>query len=261
VLRDSRIKFLSLAVLVFLVLVILEMLGLFSGLSQVRGIFRSSLLTPATPLIEGLNGWVENLRTLDHISTENSNLKLEIGTYQQQLSALETENARLNFLVEQTQYQSTSTVSPYLAEILPNSEVSFSGNMRIWIEPGKINQGDWVVANGFIIGRVSSIEINLAVVETVYAAKSLLPITISGRGGVLSSTGGVSLSAEEIAVDVSLSSGERLYLLTPSLGVETIPVGWLTSRLSDPAEPAQRWGVTNPVEISALKYVLIYPQQ
>lgn len=260
-LRDSRIKILGFAILVLLVLVVIETLGLLSGLSQVRGILRSSLLSPATPLIEGVNGWFENLRTLDHISNENSNLKLEIGIYQQQLSTLEIENARLSFLVEQTQYQSTSTVAPYLAEILPNSEVSFSGNIRIWIDSEVIDQGDWVVANGFIIGRVQSIETNLAVVETIYSAKSALPITVLGRGGVLKSIGGVSLSADEIAVDVSINVGERLYLLNPSLGVETIPVGWMTSRLSDLAEPAQRWGVTNPVEISALKYVLVYPQQ
>lgn len=255
-LNPRRLKLLAAAGL-FIILGLIEVFGGFGVFYNFRGVLRNAILTPARPLVDAANAWLQNLERLNQIEADSSNLKNQIALYQLELSEMEAENARLDFLVEQSNYQTIPELKPHLAEILPNSELVISGDLRLWVGDAAIKPGDWVVANGFIIGRLEAIDLGIGLVKTIYSPKSELAVLVSERGGILRNSGG--LTVEEIAVELVANFGDKVFILNPSLGLSKIPVGTLAEKISDLAEPAQRWRVTNPVDISQLDYVLVYP--
>lgn len=248
---------------IVLVLVVILVYGL-AFWSPARGFVHKV----SSPLFDGVGRIIFNVkspfRTLMKISslarenqrleTENTRLKAEVA----KVEAIGHENELLRQELDFKNHSSGRQM--VLAKIVGSSSEIYL-NTLILSNGGDdgLKEGQAVVAQGFLVGRIESVEQKTAVVQPILAHNILIPAVLTKSGGTGLLRGGLEgLVLEDVPLDVPVEVGETVMTRdVEGIFPGNIPIGTVGQVQNQKGDIFQDILVQSPLIFNRLQWVTI----
>lgn len=201
------------------------------------------------------------LKNIGTLSKENKSLVDENISLKAELSSLSEVRHENEILKKEINFSQTYQAYELIpAQIIGRSASGFLQTLKL--NKGKndgVILGKPVLSLGFMIGKISQVDLASSEVELITNYSSLVPIVLQDSRGTGLLKGGLSgLIIEDIALDSKIKIGENV--LTSGLGGEFpagLPVGTVDKIISLQSEIFQKTSVKSPVDFGRLEIVFI----
>lgn len=240
--------------------------------NRVGNAFRNKAVHLAAPLTSNLvrrssrlSTALENIRSIPTLQAQRASLESQVVSLQKQLSDYETtkrENDTLRSELGVTGV--TQQTHKVLAQVVLHSTDLTDTTFTVTVGSNQgVHEGQPVVSQGFLIGRIYLVRSTSAEVRTITSDQSRIQVWIadSREKGLLIGDG-----ASAILSDITQG-----IQVTPHATVETsglggslpqgILVGSINNLLSKPSDPSQRFRLTLPQDPNNLDSVFILTDQ
>lgn len=227
---------------------------------NLAGLLTEPILAAETQAVRGPLHWITLLRTIKDLYKENNQLRVKVAE-------LEAETARLKEVDHDNKVlrEELRLGEERNDELLPAQVIgrTASGVIKDLI----INRGSsdgigvgWpIIAQGHLIGTISTVQARQATVVLITHPRSLIPALLqeSRTTGLLK--GGISgLKVTDILIDAPVKQGEAV--LTSGLGgllPPDIPIGKVVESTARPGDITKQATLVLPVDISKLETVFV----
>lgn len=251
-------------IVIFIIIVIgltLDFLGPTKIVSSlfVRGsspiLIRVSSTTGKTANFFQIFGVIGDLKNQNQqLSQENLNLKSQLAT----LAEIKHENEILKSELGFKQSALEATLIP--AQIIARPPAGFLKYLSLnrGTDDG-VKVGQAVVSQGYLVGRVESVQKYSSQVLLISNVNSLIPVTLqTSRGSGLLQGGLTGLVVRSISADTQIQNDENV--ITSDLG-GFVPVGILVGKfqktISSESEIFKKISISSPIEFNKLEIVFI----